>query len=258
MISMTGCYDPEQVKAFIEKDRPPVSGVEYVVFPPDSITITSRRVPEINGIQTQVRPDGKINLPLLGEIYVAGKTPSQIEQAMIDAASEYYEEVDVTVQVTGYNSQNFYVFGQVQSPGPMPWTGRDSLLEVMARAQPTFLAWPERIIVVRPDSPQVGGREVAPPRNEDEKYTFQKTGVSPPQPGVARTKMIFNLWAMVKEGDMTHNILLMPNDIIYVQANPFGKVGLALKLVLYPVQPILETVRVPSTLENATSSGQDD
>jgi len=152
-----GCYNPKHVNAFLHEPRAAVVGVEYHVMPPDVIMIASRYVKEIDQQTQQIRPDGKINLPLVGEVFVAGKTPAEIEQALTEASKEYYEQVDATVMIQGYNSQKFYVFGQVGQPGPMPWTGRDTLLDALAKAQPTPLAWPERIIVVRGDDPQEAG-----------------------------------------------------------------------------------------------------
>ncbi len=251
MVGLTGCYNSDQVKEFLLKPRRPVSGLEYRVYPPDVIAIGSLHVPEIQGISQRVRPDGKINIPLLGEISVAGKTPSEIEKVLTDAAKDYYEQVDATVQVVGYNSQNFYVFGQVGSPGPMPWTGHDSLLDVLARVQPTTLAWPERIIIVRGAKPQEGGYATSQPSGK-----YHREGVHSAIKDNPAHKMTINLMAMVKSGDMANNILLMPNDVIYVQPNPFAAVGLALQNILFPVRPVLEAVRVPAAVEGATSTGQ--
>src|SRR5690554_4744147 len=65
--SLAGCYDAKEVNAFLLKPRTPVSGAEYRVLPPDILLITSQRIAEINNFQTVIRPDGRINLPLLGE-----------------------------------------------------------------------------------------------------------------------------------------------------------------------------------------------
>ena len=76
-----GCYFPDDVKAFLQKDLGPVTGIEYRFYPPDSLSIRSLNVPEISGAVQRIRPDGKINLSLLGEIFVAGKTAKEIETA---------------------------------------------------------------------------------------------------------------------------------------------------------------------------------
>ena len=48
-------------------------------------------------------------------------------------------------------------------------------------------------------------------------------------------------------GDMTNNFLLMPNDVIYVQANPLAKMGLGVQTLLLPIRPAAETVRAPAS-----------
>lgn len=247
---LAGCtYNVDAVQAFLREPRAAVSGTEYRVYPPDTISITSQRVLEIYGLTQQVRPDGKINLPLVGEIMVAGKTPKEIEEALKEAARQYYAEVDATVTVTTYASQKFYVFGQVTLPGPMPWTGRDSLLDALCKAQPTYLAWPERIMIVRGSEPQVGGYTATYPAEDEKEY--RKTGIHPDTPEHPRHTMVINLQAMVEKGDLSNNICLLPNDVIYVQPNPFAKLGLALQSVLFPVRPVLEAVRVPAEIGNA-------
>ena len=78
--------DVVMLNQFIQKPRSPVSGVNYRVLPPDVLSIQSRFVPEIHNVSQQVRPDGVLNLPLVGELYVAGLTPKEIEQKIAAAA----------------------------------------------------------------------------------------------------------------------------------------------------------------------------
>jgi polysaccharide export outer membrane protein len=230
-----GCYDATEVNGFLQKPRAPVSGAEYRVLPPDTILITSQRVPEINNSPQRVRPDGKINLPLLGEIAVAEKTPKEIEEAITEAARKYYDEADATVTVTGYESQRFYVYGQAARPGPMPWTGHDTLLDALLKVQPTPLAWPERIIVVRGGGPQEGGPSTQPAQAQGS-HLYRFTGVREENKESPRYKMTINLMAMVKGGDLSNNILLKPNDMIYLPPNPFAEVGLTVEALFFPVR----------------------
>ena len=249
-----GCtYDRKEVKAFLIKPRRQVSGVEYRVYPPDVITISSLHVPEISNKSQRLRPDGKINLPLLGELYITGMTPAEIEKTLKTAASEYYEQVDATVQVTGYNSQKFYVFGQVGGQGPRPWTGRDTLLDVLATARPNTLAWPERIIVTRAPQPQVGGRATTKPSTKG-KWKYKLKGIRYPESKDNPPKKItINLMAMIKSGDLSNNILLMPNDVVYVQPNPLAKVGLAIQNLLFPVRPAMQAAATPGQAVSAAA-----
>ena len=257
-----GCYNAGDVRSFLQAARSPVSGVEYRVLPPDALTISSVRVPEIDGLRTAVRPDGKINLPLLGEVFVADKTPKEIEQIITKAAMKYYEEADATVQVMGYNSRRFYVLGEVSGAGPMPWTGCDTLLDALAKAQPTDQAWPERILVIRGSKPRQGGFE----RPTSLKYkmtgihSYEEDGmvqsgagpvdandpnaaVPSGRPAEAESvqgpqKMTVNLLAMAQHGDMANNILLRPNDIIYVQMNPIDSFSRGVERITAPVRAL--------------------
>ena len=245
---LTGCYDPNEIKDFLLKPRAPVSGTEYRVLPPDVITITSRQVPEIASVTQRIRPDGKINLPLLGEVYVANMTPREIEETLKKKASKYYEQVDATVTVSAYLSQAFYVFGQVNRQGPQPWTGRDTLLDALARAGPNRLAWYERVTVVRGADPKEGGYAVEKPS-----LRYRLTGVHPSRKDKPRKKMTINVLAMFQSGDMANNILLQPNDVVYVQPTPWARLGLAIQNLLFPVQPIMSTVSIPARAATAAT-----
>ncbi len=247
----SGCQDRERLKAFLQTPRSPVSGTEYIVYPPDVLTLSSVRISEINGLSQRIRPDGKIVLPLLKDVFVAGKTPEQIEEAILEASKEYYEEGDVTVQVTGYLSQKFYVFGQVGRPGPMPWTGADTLLDILATVQPTPYAWFEEIRVIRAPEPQRGG--YLPLEGEDKKE-FKRRNKEAGRNKVGADELVVNLTAMMKTGDLSYNILLRPNDIIYVKPHPFAEVGLALQQLLFPTRPVMEAIRLPYAMEYSLDS----
>ena len=234
-LAVTGCYDSTQVTHFLTEGSVPVAAKEYFVLPPDRISIRSQGVGEIDGIQQTVRPDGKINLPLLGEVVVAGKTPKQIEGILKEAAKEYYEEVDATVDVVGYNSQKFYVLGQVSRPGPVVWTGGDTLFSALASAQPNNYAWSERIVLIRGDGPQEGGRATTQPSG-----SYKIIGVEKPDKANPRRMMVFNLKAMAEKGDMSKNVRLKPNDIIFVQATPMARTAFALEQIFYPVRAVTD------------------
>jgi len=254
-VVLGGCYDPQAVNEFLKTSRAPVSAEAYHILPPDALMITSRQVPEINGQTQVVRPDGKINLPLIGEVTVAGKTPREVELILTEAAKEYYEQTDATVTISAYNSKKYYVFGQVTTPGPQPYTGHDTLLDALAKVQPTYLAWFQRVIIVRGsrdvNGSQEGGYAPSIQPSEEDLSWFRKWGEWRETPEHPRETMIVNMWAMVKEGDFSHNIFLQPNDVVYVQAHPFAKVGLLLRAILFPVQPVLEATRVPSDFRDA-------
>lgn len=242
MWALAGCfYNREDIQPFLQQPRRPVTGTVYPVLPPDVITISSMHVPEISGT-FRVEGNGKINFPLLGEIYVAELTPKEIEEKLMAAAKEYYEQVDANVRVTGYNSKKFYVFG----PGggsPRQWTGRDTLLDALVNMAGQRGAWQERVIVLRVSEPAAGGY-ITPKAS----WYYKFLGIHPQREDKPRFKMLVNLKAMWQHGDMANNILLKPDDIVYVRPTPFTWIGMRLREILQPVQPILEAVRIPQTL----------
>ena len=82
----------------------------------------------------QVRPDGKITLPLLGDIAAAGKTPTELRDTLTAALREYITNPVVTVIVVETTPATVYVMGEVNKPGSQPINGPISILQVLAMA----------------------------------------------------------------------------------------------------------------------------
>src|SRR6185436_522003 len=74
-------------RPYTERD---VSATEYRVAPPDKLAIRSSSIAELKDFVTQIRPDGKISINLINEVYVAGKTPEEISAELTKAATKYY------------------------------------------------------------------------------------------------------------------------------------------------------------------------
>jgi polysaccharide export outer membrane protein len=83
----------------------------------------------------QVRPDGKITLPLLGDIPAAGRTSIELRNAIAGALEEYIAKPVVTVIVTETTPQVIYITGEVNKPGALPvTTGQMSIIQAIAMA----------------------------------------------------------------------------------------------------------------------------
>jgi polysaccharide export outer membrane protein len=196
-----------------------VTATEYRLAPPDVIRLTSKRVRELHGHVETIRPDGKITLPLVGSVYVTGKTPEQASAEIQTLAQEYYEDADVSLRVEVFRSKKIFVFGEVGMVGAYPYDGTNTVLRTLASAQPTRLADPQRIQVMRPNGK---GQMVA--------------------------RMTINLNKMIKEGDTSLDAVLEEGDIIYVPANPLASAGLAMQQLLLPLQPAAQTVQAPADI----------
>ncbi len=82
----------------------------------------------------QIRPDGKITLPLLGDIAAAGKTPTELRDTVTTALREYISNPVVTVIVVETMPAMVFVMGEVNKPGPQAMNGPISILQVLAMA----------------------------------------------------------------------------------------------------------------------------
>lgn len=216
---LAGCARYHDYSAFVREPRPVSSEVTYTLEPPDEVHISSRRVREIASHYERIRPDGKITLPLLGPVHAAGKTPESLRAELQTLATKYYEDADINVKVTSFASKKVFVFGEVSVPGPYPYTGNNTVLGMLARAQPNRLADPGRIHVLRPS----------------------------PDGDLVR-RMTISLDQMIKTGDTTLDVVMEEGDIIYVPANPLAATGLAIQQLLLPLQPAVATVQSPTQL----------
>ncbi|HKW16958.1 MAG TPA: polysaccharide biosynthesis/export family protein [Terriglobales bacterium] len=81
-----------------------------------------------------VRSDGKISLPLVGEVQATGRTPLKLEQEIAAKLSSYISEPEVTVMVQQINSEKFNILGMVAKPGSYSLTSSETVLDAIALA----------------------------------------------------------------------------------------------------------------------------
>jgi polysaccharide export outer membrane protein len=81
-----------------------------------------------------VRSDGKISLPLIGELQAAGRTPKQLETEIAAKLKDFVSEPDVTVIIQENRSQKYNVLGMVMRPGSFPLTKTTTVLDAIAVA----------------------------------------------------------------------------------------------------------------------------
>lgn len=127
---------------------------EYVVGPADALTINVWRNGDLS-TQAVVRPDGTITLPLIGDMQVAGRTPSQIRDDISSRLAAYIKEEskNVTVAVTGVFSYRFTVTGAVARAGTFASSHYVSVAEAIAMAGgPTRFAETDAVLLLRTDA----------------------------------------------------------------------------------------------------------
>lgn len=109
-------------------------GSEYLIGPEDVLEIVVWRNTELSR-QVTVRPDGRITLPLIGELPAAGLTPEKLRAEIVERLKEYQQSAVVaSVIVQSVNSYRVYVLGQVQVPGSYTLKSRTTVLQALSLA----------------------------------------------------------------------------------------------------------------------------
>jgi polysaccharide export outer membrane protein len=110
----------------------PVDPEKYEIGPEDLLFVRVWREPDFT-LPVTVRPDGKITMPLIGEVEAAGETPVQLTSALKKLLTQYLNSPDVSVFVTEVRSRKFYIDGEVNRPGWFPLVTPTSVLEALSR-----------------------------------------------------------------------------------------------------------------------------
>jgi len=105
----------------------------YVIGANDVLSINVWKEPDVSR-SVPVRSDGKISLPLVGELQAGGQTPRQLEQEITKRLQSYISEPEVTVIVTDSKSQKINILGMVSRPGTYLLSGSTTVLDAIAMA----------------------------------------------------------------------------------------------------------------------------
>ncbi len=109
------------------------SDSSYVIGANDVLAISVWKEPDVSR-SVPVRSDGKISLPLVGELQASGQTPRQLEQEITKKLQSYISEPEVTVIVTDSKSQKINIMGMVSKPGAYLLTSSTTVLDAIAMA----------------------------------------------------------------------------------------------------------------------------
>jgi polysaccharide export outer membrane protein len=105
----------------------------FVIGNDDVLAINVWKEPDFSQ-KIQVRSDGKISLPLLGEVQATGLTPLQLEQELTAKLRDFITKPEVTVMVEQINSKKFNILGQVAKPGSYSLALAPTIVDAIAIA----------------------------------------------------------------------------------------------------------------------------
>lgn len=178
---------PASAAAPLPPPPPSVVAADYIIGPGDTIQIYVWRNPELT-VTMPVRPDGKISAPLVEDMIVVGKTPSELSRDIEKVLAEFVRSPQVNVIVTmpaGLLSQVKAV-GQLESPQAVPYRAGMRVLDlVLAAGGLTDYAAGNRSKLVRTEN----GKTI---------------------------DLRVKLDRLVNKGDMAQNLLLKPGDVLVV------------------------------------------
>lgn len=159
---------------------------DFVIGNGDMLNISVWKQPDLSR-SLPVRSDGKISLPLIGEIQASGETPLKLEDAITAKYRPYLNEPEITVIVEQINSQKFNILGRVAKPGSYPLINRTTVLDAIALA---------------------GG--CVPFAKQKSIYILRR------HPDGSDSKLPFNYREVIKGKNTAQNIELQPHDTVVV------------------------------------------
>lgn len=166
--------------------RPPRSDESFIIGDDDVLAISVWKEADLSRV-VPVRSDGKISLPLVGEVQAAGRTPLQLEEEITAKLRSYITDPQVTVIVQQINSQKFNILGQVNKSGSFQFAAGTTIVDAIALAG--------------------GLRDFA---KKKAIYILRQT------PNGGQVKIMFNYDDFLKGKNTDKNILIKPHDTLVV------------------------------------------
>lgn len=113
------------------------AAAEYEIGPLDTLEVFVWGAPDLTRENTQVRPDGRISMPLVGDLQAAGVTPGVLGKTIEGKLQTYVQNPQVTVSLTSFGDaagQTVRVVGEAGKPVAVPYRAGMQLLDVMVAA----------------------------------------------------------------------------------------------------------------------------
>lgn len=177
-------------------DAPIAPSEEYTIGPLDEITIHVWRNPELSADKVRVRPDGRLTIPLVQDIPAVGKTSTELQDYIAGELAKYIEQPIVSVIVNtpeGNFSQQVRVIGATLQPASLPFRANMTVLDAM--------------IAVGGLSEFAAGNSAKLIRQNRET--------------AAQDEYRLRLSDLIRRGDASANVMLMPGDTIIIPESRF-------------------------------------
>ncbi len=211
---------------------------DYYLGAGDIVSVTIWGHPELSGKHT-IGPDGKIQIPLIGSVQIVNLTAGQASQRLMQVMSELYTSPVASVQIDSYVANRVIVLGRVANPGVMEFNDTPTLLEVLARA----------------------GAPAGPATTPQDKGAVNQSA-SYTRCAIVRGRdrvLWVDLRPLLDGDDISANIRLRPNDLVYVPASEDRLVyvmGQVTTPGAYPLTPNMSFLEAISKAGGPTDNAQ--
>jgi polysaccharide export outer membrane protein len=140
---MNPLHEPAQEKSSL------IVTTDYIIGPEDVLEIAVWKSPDLSRT-VQVRPDGKISLPLIGDVAAVSQTSAQLTEEISTRLKAYVESPAVSIVVKEVNSYAIFVLGEVVKQGRYPLKSKTTLLQAVTLASGfTPVASRNKIVIFR-------------------------------------------------------------------------------------------------------------
>ena len=160
---------------------------EYLVGPNDILQVSFWEHPELSGTAV-VLPDGTISYPVIGDVYVKGKTLKDIAKEITKKFNAYYKSPVISVTLSQFQNvkEQIVILGEVRFPDTYDYKEGNTLIEYIAEAGGFTESSKQKGVIIIRQTP-----------NETKKFKI-------------------NVEKILKEGNVDENITIVPGDKIYV------------------------------------------
>ncbi len=176
----------KELRASIAQPTGSAAPNDFVIGNGDVLAINVWKEPDVSRT-LPVRPDGKVSLPLIGDIQASGLTAGQLQANLEKALRAYITDPPVTVIVQEVKSQTFNVLGDVQHPGAYALTKPTTVLDAIALSG-GFREWAKQTKI----------------------YVLRARAGGNPE------RIAFNYKEVIKGGNLSQNIQLKSGDTVVV------------------------------------------
>lgn len=185
---LAGCHSPPP-----PPPAPPLAESEYIIGPGDKLDVFVWRNPDLS-VKVPVRPDGRISIPLVPDIVAVGTTPSGLAHQLEQRLRKYLTDPNVTVMVDSFVSpfsRQVRIIGEATEPRAIPYRANMTMLDAMI---------------------EVGGLT---------KYAAGNDAVLVRTVNGKQKSYSVRLDTLIKDGDVSANVVLAPGDIIIIPQRVF-------------------------------------